>query len=113
MIDITTRRDEGRQVEVLELSGRFDVYEAAPVREIVDHLIDSGMPRLLINLSQVNFIDSSGLALLMQTMKRCQQNEGDLHLCCLQRPVQLIFQLSRLDKALKVFDTEQDALDAF
>ena len=46
-------------------------------------------------------------------MKRARQRDGDLRLCCLQRPVRMIFELTRLDKAFEIFAGEDEAIQAF
>jgi anti-sigma B factor antagonist len=100
-------------VAVLEFSGRLDAYESPRVAEWLDKAMSREAPRLVVNLAGVNFIDSTGLAKLVQAMKRCRQSGGDLHLSALQQPVRIIFELTRLDKAFQVFATEEDAIAAF
>lgn len=100
-------------IAVLELAGRFDAYEAPSVAEWLREAASSPPARLVVDLSGVNFVDSSGLATLVQGMKRCRQQNGDLHLCSLQQPVRIIFELTRLDKAFAIFDKPEEAVDAF
>ena len=49
----------------------------------------------------------------MQALKRCQQLQGDLFLCGLRRPVYVIFELTRLDRAFNIFVDEEHAIRAF
>lgn len=98
-------------VNVLELSGRFDAYEVPAVVKWFDAHPD--MVNVIVNLSGVGFIDSSGLSTLVKGLKRCRQNGGDLHLCDLQQPVLIIFELTRLDKAFSIFADESAARAAF
>jgi anti-sigma B factor antagonist len=108
---ITTRTVEG--VAVVELSGRFDAHEVPEVRKQMERASRTGGGRLVINLADVNFIDSSGLASLVQAMKHCREGGGDLHLCELRQPVRIIFELTRLDRAFEIFDTADQAVTAF
>ncbi len=71
---------------------------------------DSGYVRLVVNLSEVNFIDSSALSTLVQGLKHCREKGGDLMLCNLQQPVRVIFELTRLDKAFGIYPSEQAAI---
>jgi anti-sigma B factor antagonist len=100
-------------VQVMELMGRFDTYTAAPIREWLEEATANGQARIVVNLGNVNFLDSTGLATLVQGMKRCRQTEGDLRLCNLQQPVRLIFELTRLDKAFEIYPGEEEAVQAF
>jgi anti-sigma B factor antagonist len=53
------------------------------------------------------------MATLVQGMKRCREKEGDLRLSELQQPVRMIFELTRLDRAFEIFNSERDAILAF
>lgn len=98
-----------QDVAVLELDGRFDAHEVPAVRKE----FESARGKLLVNLSGVNFIDSSGLASLVQAMKHCREAGGDLYLSDLRQPVRIIFELTRLDRAFEIFGAEDEALRAF
>lgn len=102
-------RSSGK-VTVLELSGRFDAHMAPTVLEWYGRMSD---PFVVVNLSGVHFVDSSALAALAGGMKRCRQRKGDLKLCCLQQPVQIIFELTRMQRAFDIFTTEAEALASF
>lgn len=97
-------------VTVLKLTGRFDAHMAPELIEWYGRLRE---PQLVINLSEVHFIDSSALAALAGGMKRCRQRQGDLKLCALQQPVQVIFELTRMDRAFEIYSTEAEAVAAF
>jgi anti-sigma B factor antagonist len=104
-----THRDVN-SVDILELSGRFDAYE---VPAVADWFNDNPqVSYVIVNLSGVGFIDSSGLATLVKGLKMCRQNNGDLYLSNLSQAVFIIFELTRLDKAFKIFDDEATALKA-
>ena len=51
--------------------------------------------------------------MLVQGMKRCRERDGDLRLCALQQPVRMIFELTRLDRAFEIYQSEEDAVQAF
>jgi len=95
-------------ISVVELSGRFDSYEAPRLTT----WFDQATPKVVVNLANVGFVDSSALALLVKGMKHCRQQGGDLALCSLQQPVRVIFELTRLDKAFGIYANENEALQA-
>lgn len=97
-------------VTVLELIGRFDAHIAPAILEWYGKLRTS---QVVVNLAGVNFIDSSALAALTGGMKRCRQQNGDLKLCALQQPVQVIFELTRMNRAFEIFPTEAEAIASF
>lgn len=97
-------------VDVLAFNGRFDAYEVpAFVAWFEEH---PQTKHLVVNLEGVGFIDSSGLSTMVKILKRCRQNGGDLILCNMQQAVFIIFELTRLDKAFRMFDDEQSAVAA-
>ena len=112
-MEVKLRSISENQIDILELSGRFDAYEAPPVKEWLGKVTARPPAQVVINLAEVNFIDSSGLAVLVQGLKHCRQKDGDLHLCGFQKPVRVIFELSRMDKAFRVFSSEEEAVAAF
>ena len=108
---IVTRDQQG--VAVLRLTGRFDAHEAPDVQKALTSEITKSKGRLLVNLSNVSFIDSRALATLVQGMKHCREAGGDLYLSNLEAPVRVIFELTRLDKAFEIFDAEEQAIQRF
>jgi anti-sigma B factor antagonist len=100
-------------VEVLAIKGRFDNTTAPAVAEWLEKTIGHPRIRVVVNLAGTNFVDSTALATLVQGLKRCRQQSGDLHLCSMQRPVYMIFELTRLDKAFNIFVDEAHAIQAF
>ncbi len=108
---MNTTEKQINNVRVLELEGRFDAHTASPVQ---DWLTDeTASPNAVVNLSGVNFIDSTALAVLVQGMKRCRENGGDLHLSNMQQAARIIFELTRFDKAFEIFEDEAAAVAAF
>lgn len=100
-------------VNVVELAGRFDTNTVPPVAAWLDQVTSTPGARVLVNLANTTFVDSTALATLVQALKRCQQVKGDLFLCGMRRPVYMIFELTRLDKAFNIFVDEEHAIKAF
>ena len=98
---------------VLQLKGRFDAHEVEPVNTWLVEQSKAGNIKLIVNLEGVNFIDSTALSALVRGLKLCREQNGDLHVCSLLQPVRVIFELTRLDKAFDIFQTEEDAAKGF
>lgn len=95
-------------ITLLTLAGRFDAYAVPEVRSWMEQNNKSG--RLIVDLQEVNFVDSTALAALVQQMKHCRQQQGDLVLVNFQQPVRIIFELTRLDKAFVIQDSVETAV---
>lgn len=95
-------------ISIAQLSGRFDSYEAPRLTS----WFEQANSKVIVNLTDVSFVDSSALALLVKGMKHCRQRGGDLALCGLQQPVKVIFELTRLDKAFTIYPTQDEAVKA-
>jgi anti-sigma B factor antagonist len=100
-------------VAVLQLAGRFDAYSAPAVAEWLEPATAAAPARVVVNLAGVTFVDSTALGTLVQGMKQSRRHGGDVHLCGLQRPVRIIFELTRLDSAPRLFADEDEAIAAF
>lgn len=100
-------------VQTLKLQGRFDAYETPRASAWLNERIDAGQTAIVVNLAEVQFIDSAALSALVQAMKRARQQNGDCRLCELQQPVRIIFELTRLDKAFEIFSSEAKAIQSY
>ena len=98
---------------VLKLKGRFDAHEVESVNTWLAEQTKAGNVKIIVNLEGVNFIDSTALSTLVRGLKLCREKNGDLHVCSLQQPVRVIFELTRLDKAFDIFATEEEAAKGF
>jgi anti-sigma B factor antagonist len=97
-------------VSVLALSGRLDAYIAPRVAEWLEAAAQARPANVVVDLQNVTFIDSTGLAILVQGMRRCRQQAGELFLCALQQPVRVIFEVTRLDQAFNILPSEAEAV---
>jgi anti-anti-sigma factor len=101
------------EIQIMELHGRFDAHVVPNVQKWLEEQQQQGMNRILVNMKGVTFIDTRALSLLVTGLKRSRQADGDLCLCSLQQPVQIIFELMHLDKAFEIFKDEAEALSSF
>ena len=98
--------------KVLKLSGSFDAYSSGPARAWFEEVTARPPARIIVNLEAVHFLDSTALSVLVQGMKRARQGGGDVRLCNMQRPVRMVFELTRLDRVFEIFNSEDDAIQA-
>ncbi len=91
----------------LVLSGRFDAFETDAFRATIDPLLASeSTAKVRVTMADVNFIDSSGLAELVRSMKRAREAGGDIELHNPSDPVRVILELTRLDLAFTITSAE-------
>lgn len=88
---------------ILALEGEIDLHQSPQVKEKLHPVIDAKLPRVLVDLSGVSYIDSSGLALLIEAMQRVQAYGGKFALCGLRPTVQTIFEIAKLDQVFSIY----------
>ncbi|MDY7018457.1 MAG: STAS domain-containing protein, partial [Chloroflexota bacterium] len=76
-------------------------------------MIDDGTRRILINLKEVNFIDSSGLGIFVAAYKMMNQVGGAIKFAKPQKTLEKIFELTRTHKVFEIFDSIDEALKSF
>ncbi len=94
---------------ILALEGDIDLYQTPVVKEKLNELIDRKTERILVDLSRVNYIDSSGLALFIECLQRIGTYGGKLGIFGLQPSVSHIFEIARLDQVLHIYPDETTA----
>jgi anti-sigma B factor antagonist len=103
----TPRRDRSN---VLPLKGEIDLHVSPSVTASLDGIIDKKPERLVVDLSDVTYIDSAGLAALIQAMQKVEGYGGKFRLAGLQETVRSIFEISRLDQVFQIFPDADAAL---
>ena len=106
-----TEQDDIVKISIEE--ERMDAHNSGDLKEQMLQLFDEGKCNLMIDLSSVRFIDSSGLGALVSGFKNASAREGSLKLCCLQPQVRSMFELTRLHRVFEIFPTQEEALNSF
>ena len=94
---------------ILALEGDIDLYQSPVVKEKFNEFIDRKFERILVDLSAVTYMDSSGLALFIESLQRISAYGGKLALFGLQPGVRHIFVIARLDQVFRLFPDEAAA----
>jgi stage II sporulation protein AA (anti-sigma F factor antagonist) len=99
-------------VLTVRVEGELDMHVADEFRQVVDDAIDSyGVKNLILNLQGVSFIDSSGLGVILGRYKRINHAGGRILATDVQPQVAKIFELSGLLKIMKIYESENQALE--
>ena len=110
-MDLVVERLE--RVAVVTVSGDVDAASVHLLREAFDELVADGQHRFVIDLAGVAFMDSSGLAALVQLFKRVRIGEGDVRICALQPAVLRVFELVRLTRVFELFESAEEACASY
>ncbi len=105
-------RHEGN-VAVIDLKGRLDLSGGTTLKETTKGLADEGKLSIHVNLTDVDFINSSGLGAMVSIMKEVRLRQGRLTLSNLANYVQEIFEITQLSHIFEVYATEQEALGSY
>jgi anti-sigma B factor antagonist len=90
---------------VVAVGGEIDVYTAPKLRDSLVELINSGHYHLVIDLEGVDFLDSTGLGVLVGALKRVRSHQGSLQLVCTQERLLKIFRITGLAKVFPIYDS--------
>ena len=96
----------------ITLAGRLDASNTQTLKESLDHLIDGGIIYLVVDLEQVPFIDSAGLAALVSALKATHRVGGDVLLSGVQPQARTVFSLTMLDTVFAIHPNVEAALDS-
>ena len=108
-----TYRDAG-VVTVVDIGGRITLGEgSALLRKTIRELLDDGRTKIVINLADVNYIDSSGIGELVSAFTTAKNQGGELKLLNLTKKVRDLLQITKLYTVFDVRDDEATAISSF
>jgi anti-sigma B factor antagonist len=100
------------QPNVLPLEGEIDLHVSPEVAESLRTMIATKPNPVVVDLSRVTYLDSSGLAVLIESMQKVQEYGGKFALAGVQESVQHIFEIARLDQVFQIYPDVDSALAA-
>jgi anti-sigma B factor antagonist len=105
VIDTSDRGD----LTILSVNGEVDLYSAPALKERVADLVSSGRIRIAVDLAGVEFMDSTGLGVLIGGLKRCKEAGGTLALVGPREPVVKVLAITGLDKVFPIHENVEQA----
>jgi anti-sigma B factor antagonist len=109
-LSLSTRPEGDRTV--VEVGGEIDVYTAPKLREQLVDLVADGKYHLIVDMENVDFLDSTGLGVLVGGLKRVRAHEGSLRLVCTQERILKIFRITGLTKVFPIHSSVAEAVAA-
>lgn len=110
---MAVRIENKNGLAVCYVDGEIDINTSPGIKKSFDKLIASKAPRIVINLSKVTYVDSSGLATLVEILKNMRSYGGKLRLTNLSAKVKSLFEITKLEKLFEIMADEQDAISTF
>jgi len=104
-VDLTlaTREEDGRAI--VAVGGEIDVYTAPKLRDQITELVGHGSYHIVVDLEAVEFLDSTGLGVLVGGLKKVRAHDGSLELICSQERLLKIFRITGLAKVFVIHDS--------
>jgi len=109
-VDLVVRLEEREGWVVVRASGDLDLTTAIRLREQAVQVVTDGQPRLILDLQEVDFVDSTGLGVIVGLLKRTRGQGGDLRLVSTRPSLRKVLELTDLDRALPLARTVEEAI---
>ncbi|MEP9384547.1 anti-sigma factor antagonist [Nocardioides sp. KR10-350] len=108
-MDLTLATREVDGATVVAVGGEIDVYTAPKLRDKITELVGAGCYDLVVDLEGVEFLDSTGLGVLVGGLKKVRAHDGSLSLVCTQDRLLKIFRITGLAKVFDIHDSAEAA----
>jgi anti-sigma B factor antagonist len=113
-MNLTTSIRQAGDVAIVDISGRIVLgEESAALRALISDLLSNGNKKILLNLGDVNYIDSSGLGQLVSTFTSVRKQDGELKLFNLTNKVEDLLQITKLYTVFDISNDEATAVKSF
>lgn len=105
-------RTAAQELPVIELEGEVDVYTAPQLKQQMISMLEGGAGNLIVNLTKVDYLDSTALGVLIGGLKRMREMDGNMVLVCPSPRIRRVFEITGLDKIFDIYNTEEDAVSS-
>jgi len=103
---------EKGKVGILEIEGRLDAYNAPELKSRFEQLIKQ-TPYFIFDMKHCEFVDSTGLGMIVACLKSASQSGGDIRMAKLQDKPKMVFEITRAYKIFQFFDDVESALESY
>jgi anti-sigma B factor antagonist len=110
-MNISRKQDNG--IITYQIKGDIDINSSPDIREAFEAAVKEEAGKIIVDLDNVSYIDSSGLATLVEMLKKTRAYGGKLRIANLAPKVKSLFEITKLEKLFDIFDTEQEAIADF
>jgi anti-sigma B factor antagonist len=105
--------DEKNGISIFRMNGDIDINTSPTVKKSFDEAVKQKKDKVVVNLKGVGYVDSSGLATLVEILKNLRAYGGKLKLTNLSDKVRGLFEITKLDKLFDIVPEEEEAVSSF
>lgn len=105
--------EERNGIAVVRVNGDIDINTSPDIKKSFDQLIKDKKDKVIISFKDVDYVDSSGLATLVEILKKLRSYGGKLKLTNFSAKVLGLFEITKLNKLFDILDDEAAAIDSF
>ena len=110
LINVTTRISEG--VTIVDVSGRMDAATSRDVEAALNALIEGSIRKIVFNGAGLTYISSSGLRVILATLKRLRQDGGEMVLVSMQPAPLEVIRMTGFDRIFSIYETPEQAINS-
>jgi len=105
--------EKKQDVVVLQVKGSLDADSVSQFKKKVNKIIEEGSKCLVLDGSELEFVDSMGLGSLISLLRKLRSQNGDLKVAAISKEVQQVFEITRLHQLFQIFSNSDEAMKAF
>lgn len=110
---MNVKEEKVNDVVICSLEGEININTSPILRKVFERLTRNNEKKIVIDFANVVYIDSSGLATLIEMLQRLRKIDGKMRLANLSDKIKNIFEITKLTKLFEIFDSRQAALEGF
>jgi anti-sigma B factor antagonist len=110
---VNIKQETHNDVVVCILEREVNINTSPELRKVFNDIVSSDNKKVLVDLSGVSYVDSSGLATLIEILQRLKKTGGKIRFSNMSEKVRNIFEITKLIKLFEIFDTNEEALKDF
>jgi anti-sigma B factor antagonist len=110
---VNVKEEKQNDIVICRLDGEININNSPDLRKAFEQIIKRNEKKVLADFSSVSYIDSSGLATLVEMFQRLKKIGGRLRFCGMDQKIKNIFEVTKLHKLFEIIDTKEEALKDF
>lgn len=110
-IVLNLREPDAAKIKIITVEGELEMFTSIKLKKYLDNLIEEGINRLILDFESMTYINSLGLGILTEILKKSKKDGGAIVLINLSDEVRKILKITKLVKFFKIFNTEKEAVN--
>jgi len=110
---MSVKIESKKGLAVCHVEGEIDINSSPGIKKAFDKLIAQKAPKIIINLSKVTYVDSSGLATLVEILKNMKSYGGRMRLTNMSSKIKSLFEITKLERLFEIMADEEEAISTF